>query len=49
MHLEILYKSVGFLNRKQIMSELSKYKEGKEIGIFTKAIYLKLLKNNIDL
>jgi len=30
MHLEILYKSVGFLNRKQIMSELSKYKEGKE-------------------
>lgn len=25
------------------------YKEGKEIGIFTKAIYLKLLKNNIDL
>jgi hypothetical protein len=30
MHLEILYKSVGFLNRKQIMSELIKYKEGKE-------------------
>jgi hypothetical protein len=30
MHLEILYKSVGFLNRKQIMLELNKYKEGKE-------------------
>lgn len=30
MHLEILYRAVLFLNRKQILAQLDKYREGKE-------------------